>query len=140
MLQINLFRSPLNTQSETIYIEATQKAIKDCLDIDFEYALIYVNGYQVDKDYILKEDDVCTIRQTHGLITSLVTGIQAAVNGRSFTDKWDSNKKDIQKKISDWLAEGNEEPDAPTNKNVDTTTQTIPQLAGAKNVSAYGRI
>ena len=139
MLQINLFRSPLNTQSETIYIEATQKAIKDCLDIDFEYALIYVNGYQVDKDYILKEDDVCTIRQTHGLITSLVTGIQAAVNGRSFTDQWDSNKKDIQKKISDWLAEGNEEPDAPTNKNVDTTTQTIPQLAGAKNASAYGK-
>ena len=81
MLQINLFRSPLHTQSELIQIDAKEKAIKDCLDIDFEYAVIYVNGTQADKEYLLKEGDVCTVRLTYGLLT---TAIQAHNSGRTF--------------------------------------------------------
>lgn len=144
MLTINLFRSTLNTQSETILIDEKEKAIKDCLDIDFEYAIISVNGFEADKNYILKDGDVCTIRQTHGLIATafaVTEAVRAGINGRSFTEQVKEDVREVGRKIVDFISPDNigASGDATPTNNVDTTTQSIPQLQGAKNQSGYGK-
>jgi hypothetical protein len=57
---INIFRSIADTY-ETLYIEE-EKSIKEAVEADFTNAIISVNGFQQNENYVLKEGDLCTIR------------------------------------------------------------------------------
>jgi hypothetical protein len=58
---INIFRSLTDDTYETIHVEEN-KPIKEAVKADFTNAIISVNGFQKDENYILKEGDLCTIR------------------------------------------------------------------------------
>lgn len=140
---INLFRSEFVTQPKTINVE-NGKAIKDCLDIDFDYSIIYVNGFKVDKEYILKENDVCTVRQLSA--GGIASGIDSMLHGKSFEEGWHNHWNNVKRgfewfggQLHDFFFGKEDKKDEPATNNPDTTTQTIPQLAGAKNSSAYGK-
>jgi len=109
------------------------KTIKEALpDVDFENAKIAVNGNLTDENHILHDDDICAIRLfpkatavliTAGVIAGLVitNEIVRAVTGKSLIQH-------LGDALRRWLL-----PDD-TNANQETT-QSIPQLRGAKNQS-----
>lgn len=133
MSTINIFRSVFTTQPETVSI-SERKAIRDCVSLDFENSIIFVNGFQKDENYVLCDDDVCTIR---------VMPAGGTPVGDFFDFVWDKvtdfaswawgNVQDFFK----W-ALGIEEPDIPSNKARDSL-QSIPTLTGAKNQGGYNK-
>jgi hypothetical protein len=62
MSTINIFHSSLDDTHETFVIAESKTIQESFPDIDFTNAIISVNGFQQDKNYILKDDDICAIR------------------------------------------------------------------------------
>ena len=101
---------------------------------------MFVNGFQVDKEYILQEDDICTIRCYPTGVTAVVTGIAiagaVAVFGvvgneivRAFTGKGVlQHLQDFGK----WLL-GIEDPQETKQRE---QLEQVPTIKGAKNKSA----
>jgi hypothetical protein len=72
---INIFRSITDDVYETIHVEEN-KPIKEAVEADFTNAVILVNGYRQDENYVLKDGDLCTIRLfPEGDSKDWVTGI-----------------------------------------------------------------
>lgn len=63
MAVINLYKSALNSDYETIHAPSEKKICEVVKNIDFGNSLIYVNGFQRDENYVLQLNDICTIRQ-----------------------------------------------------------------------------
>lgn len=61
MCIINIFRSAYSDELETLEVESG-KTISESIDADLDNAVISVNGYEKDKDYVLADGDLCTIR------------------------------------------------------------------------------
>jgi hypothetical protein len=131
---INLYKSASDNFHEVIPV-SDSKTIKEALpDIDFKNAIIAVNGDFTDENYILKENDICSIRVfpkltalaiTAAIIVGLVitNEIVRAVTGKSllqWAGEW----------LRDWLF-----PDQGSNSNEQESLQNIPQLRGARNQS-----
>lgn len=63
-MYIKFFKSFLSNKEELVEV-TPYKRIKDneCFkDIDLTQTIIYVNGFQKDENYVLREDDICTVR------------------------------------------------------------------------------
>jgi hypothetical protein len=140
---INLFRSITDDNYETIHIEEN-KSIKEALEVDLANAVISINGHKEDENYILKDDDLCTIRLfpdgdgkdwlagAGGLLAASVLGLGigatvgalgagiASATGNSLTA---------------WLGSLGQQQQSDL-KSPDTLAK-IPQLRGAKNQSNY---
>jgi hypothetical protein len=136
---INLFRSALDDNYETIPV-SNAVAIREALpEVDFSNAVICVNGFQADDGYILRDNDICAIRLfpkdgprniAANIVFGFFTGglynvadlIVTGVTGKSILDNaLDSWFKSI-------------EPNANSATAADQL-QSIPQLRGAKNQS-----
>lgn len=63
-MYINLFKSAVTDEAERIKVNPHTriKDIPELKDLDFLHVLIYVNGFQKNANYILREKDVVTIR------------------------------------------------------------------------------
>jgi hypothetical protein len=60
---INIYRGGFTDTNYYDTIRETEnKAIKDIIRDDLDNAVIYVDGFRKDKNYILKDDELCTIR------------------------------------------------------------------------------
>ena len=138
MSTINLFRSLFETQPETFsFVE--EGAIKDLLSIDYDNAIIFVNGYQKDKDFILKNDDICTIRI-----------LPSESVGNSIGNFFKNPGKSLQN-FGNWIKDGwnytwgrikeiwSGPDDVDTTNSKDKSLESIPTLSGAKNQSGYNK-
>jgi len=104
-------------------------------EFDFDNCLIYVNGFQKDKDYVVKEDDVITVRQfasgalSVGTVVSLVgAGIILGGTGLALVLNEYNTKDD--------LSQLETSSDTTTNN---TSTKSVPSISGASNSSQYGK-
>lgn len=148
MSRINVFRSIFTTEADEFLFEE-EKKISDLIDIDFENSIIFVNGYRKDSDYILKENDVCTIRVLPGKgnpVDWFVNKGKEAVNGvknwlnnprKQFWKFWNGTWDNIGRTLYNWLTPDDNE--SLSNKTKDSL-QSIPTLAGAKNQSGYNSV
>ena len=59
---INLYRSAYTNSHDAITVNE-HIAVREALpELDFENSVIAVNGFEADENYILRDDDICTIR------------------------------------------------------------------------------
>ena len=139
MLRINLFRSIFSAEPEQNVInKADGRKICEYIKVDWKNAVIFVNGFRKDEDYILNDGDTCTIRVFPANHTKVgdALGITNTWIGNKLTGFWDWVATGARYFLRKWL--GIEEPDSPTNK--DTSLQSIPTLSGGKNQSGYGKV
>lgn len=114
----------LNSEHRTIKVEPEIK-ISEVDKLDWENCLIYVNGTQKDKDYILKDNDSVIIRQYPSSTTAIFVGLLLATavvvdlaTGKGLISYFIKNlfKQDVN--------------------DFDTgNTEQIPTISGAKNRS-----
>ena len=143
MSRINIFRSIFSNEAEELVFDE-EKKIRDLIDTDFENSIVFVNGYQKDSDYILKENDVCTIRVFPGNGSN--PGKWIVDKGKKFangvknwvTHPWMQFNKFIdgcKERLFNWLKP---DEDSTSNKS-QASLQSIPTLSGAKNQSGYNK-
>ena len=138
MLIINYFPSIFISQPEQSCINcADGRKICEYLNADWNNSVIFVNGFKKDKNYVLNDGDVCTVRVFPANHTKVgdALGITNTWFGNKLTDfsKWVG--AGFRYHLKNWL--GIEDPESPSNK--DNSLQSIPTLSGAKNQSGYGK-
>jgi hypothetical protein len=142
MSTLNIYRDAFTNKYDTIH-EDENKPIKDIVNDNLDNAVIFVDGFERDKNYILKNDELCTIRvfpndkagnsgleKFLGVITlglyTLVDHIVATATGKTILDH-------AKEGLIKWLASDQDSAQQPDE------LQSIPQLRGAKNQSAYDK-
>ena len=75
MSVVKIIKNPFDKKSETRKIHRKLCICEAVKDIDYNNALIYVNGTLRDKKYKLNSKDVCVIRQYPSGAISVGTGI-----------------------------------------------------------------
>lgn len=135
---INVFNSAFNNDYKTIIVE-DNKTISSSIKLDFENCLISVNGNKCDENYILKENDIVTIRQFpsndgYDVASWIFAPVTSVIQGFSTGDWSGSN---IVKKSLKSIFES--ESDTITTKDVGST-ESIPTISGAKNQSGAGKV
>ena len=122
---IFLYKSAFESNFQQIEVHE-RKAIRECIEIDFENSLIYVNGFKRDKDYILKENDVVTIRvfpddlgTQIAVAVIAITSVVGWIGGNIYT-----SVKYGEDLIQHWT------------KNEVENVDSLPSLSGAKNQNA----
>lgn len=118
---INLFKNAFISNFETIVVNEN-KDIKSVINIDFDNSLIFVNGKVADRNYRLKDGDICTIRcYPAGGVTIggflLFASVVAIMKG-------------IEKSLKDTTKSETNTPDE---------VITHPCISGSQNTSANGR-
>jgi hypothetical protein len=138
MSTINIFRGAFTHTFETIH-ETGNKAVQDVVKDNLDNAVIFVDGFRKDKNYILKDDALCTIRLfpngkpggggleiTLGILTlgayTLADSIVVAAKGRTILSY-------AKEALVKWLF-GDTDTNSPQQPD---PLQSIPQLRGAKN-------
>lgn len=136
---INVFNSAFNNDYKIIAVEENHK-ISEFVKLDFKNCLISVNGKKCDEEYIVKENDIITIRQfpsnedvMYSIGAWLLTPVSSIIQGFS-TGDW-TGFKGTKKSLRD-MFEGEQE----TIKATNGTTESIPTISGAKNQSGAGRV
>lgn len=127
----------LSNKQTPIEVKAGQTIREALPDIDLENAIILINGRKVDAEYILKENDVVTIRQTPAgtvavvvtLVVVAVVAVTAAVVGGIAAYK--------AKKAAEKAKEELEKVKKLTNK---PEIDNRPFLRGASNTAATGNL
>lgn len=135
---INVFNSAFNNDYKTIIVE-DNKTISSSIKLDFENCLISVNGDKCDENYILKENDIVTIRQFpsndgYDVASWIFAPVTSVIQGFSTGDWSGSN---IVKKSLKSIFES--ESDSITTNDVGST-ESIPTISGAKNQSGAGKV
>lgn len=135
---INVFNSAFNNDYKTIIVE-DNKTISSSIKLDFENCLISINGNKCDENYILKENDIVTIRQFpsndgYDVASWIFAPVTSVIQGFSTGDWSGSN---IVKKSLKSIFES--ESDSITTKDVGST-ESIPTISGAKNQSGAGKV
>ena len=135
---INLFRSAFDQIPESIIVESNV-SINEALKFDYENSIIAVNGNEVDEDYILRDNDVCTIREFPKATAVGITALTVGITAGTFFVANEIVKAASGKSIGAWIKEGLMKwlaPDASdTAANSAESLESIPQLRGAKNQS-----
>ena len=139
MSRIITFNGLIQDKHEINEVESGKK-IKDyvCLkNYDFDNTIIFVNGYKQNKDYVLKDNDVCAVRQMEGTVAAGVIGGIIAV--AAVTASINPLRKKIEKGLNNLADVING-----TTTN-DTTSEyqqvsTIPTLSGGRNSSQYDSV
>jgi len=136
---INIYHSVIDNSYDTIKIDNNISIRQALPKLDYENSLIYVNGFEVDENYILKYNDICTIRKfptgkpgsspleifLNFITFGLYTFADMIVSGATGKTIGQHAKEGLLK----WLA-----PDA-LDTNTADSLEPIPQLRGAKNQS-----
>ena len=142
-----IYENQFDSKYKAVSVEPNHK-IKDypvIKDFELEHCLVYVNGFQKDENYILRDEDVCTIRQfSAGAVTAFIVvstvlitylaadNITKAVTGKHIHEHlnkalgWD---KDDDLSLS---TEG-------INVVERQTVTNVPSISGGKNQSQYGK-
>jgi hypothetical protein len=134
MSTINIYHGAFTNIYETIH-ETENRAIKDIVKDDLDNAVVFVDGFRKDKNYILKDNELCTIRLFPKapvvaivipvLSAILYAGIVVAVVGGAAALFWN--------KLVDYSGNKKDSPQQPD------PLESIPQLRGAKNQSGIDK-
>ena len=158
MITVTIYKSTLDDTREIKRIEKSTTIKELFPDVDFTNSIISVNGYRQDENYLLADEDVCTIRLfpegdakdwLAGAIIGLLAGLTTVVTFGAALGVWAAVgviaggiavgalgfgiASAAGWSICDWLS-----PDVPDMKSPDALEQ-IPQLRGAKNQSNIGK-
>ena len=130
---VKIIKNPFNAEEETLKVKAKTR-IKDIEGLDENNIIAFVNGTHKDGDYLLRNGDVCVIRQfpsnqkaleitlnfaTFGLYT-IADAIYKGVTGEKILDKYFAKNESLS-------------------NNDDDKITNLPSLAGSKNMSALGK-
>ena len=75
--RVSIFESAFNDEHRTIRVESGLR-IHEIENLDWENCLIFANGDEVTKDYVLKENDIVSIRQFPSNSSGAQTALQVA--------------------------------------------------------------
>ena len=144
---VKIIKNPFDTNIEENVIKVKAKTcLKDIEGIDPKNLVAYVNGEHVNNDYVLKNGDVCVIRQypssDNGLgaggvvlnfltfgIYGLADAITKGVSGKHIGEH-------VKEGLANWLMPKS---DGVTNQGRDKI-ETLPSVSGSKNQSAFGKV
>ena len=145
MFTINLFEDIFTTVPKQLEFEYKGKPIEKLIDEDLKNAVIYVNGFQKDETYVLKDNDICTIRiapsgfNLKAALTGTVIGFFTAgpigALGGFFAGGWWWNSDYRKNFFKSLFGVENQQ----TNNTDIASTKTIPTLSGAKNQSGFDK-
>jgi hypothetical protein len=143
MAVITIFRNPFSSEFEQISI-LESIAIKDAVKFDIDNSLIFVNGFNRKENYILKEDDVCLIREFPGDPITFTAAVAATFvvyfivdefvgyfSGTGLTER-------IINGVKSWIGTKGATDLADTEST--ESLEKIPQLKGAKNQTGLGKV
>ena len=141
---VKIIKNPFDTSIEENITKVKAKTcVKDIQGVDQNNLVAYVNGEHVTNDYILKNGDVCVIRQYPSAVTTTAVAIGVAagvfaltvaeaisygVSGRSLGEN-------IKQGLQNWLL-----PKSNGVTNDREQIETLPSLSGSKNQSAFGKV
>jgi hypothetical protein len=159
---INLFRNSFEDIYETIHVE-DGKPINETINADFTNAVIGVNGFLQDENYILQEGDLCTIRlfpegdakdwfAGAGIGGSIALGVMGIISLAAGPIGWAALGIGLAIGVGvgalgtgiasaagyslvGWLGDLGKQPDLKSPESI----KGIPQLRGAKNQSNYNK-
>lgn len=136
MATITIFRNPFSAEKEQLRI-CEPMAVKDAMKFDAERSLVFVNGTKRDGSWILKEDDVCLIREyPDGLTAVLITAVSiiAAYVIADAIVQGVTGQSIAEHVLLDWMGRDD------TKDASDTESlKKIPQLNGAENQSGLDK-
>lgn len=136
---INVFNSAFNNDYKTIIVE-DNKTISSSIKLDFENCLISVNGNKCDENYILKENDIVTIRQfpsndTAVTVANWVLDPLGSLIVGATTGHWEGTALGLKNVAIEAIADLFKQDNKTTG-----TTEKIPTISGAKNQSGAGKV
>ena len=136
---INVFNSAFNNDYKTIIVE-DNKTISSSIKLDFENCLISVNGNKCDENYILKENDIVTIRQfpsndTAVTVVNWVLDPLGSLIVGATTGHWEGTALGLKNVAIEAIADLFKQDNKTTG-----TTEKIPTISGAKNQSGAGKV
>lgn len=136
---INVFNSAFNNDYKTIIVE-DNKTISSSIKLDFENCLISVNGNKCDENYILKENDIVTIRQfpsndTAVTVVNWVLDPLGSLIVGATTGHWEGTALGLKNVVIEAIADLFKQDNKTTG-----TTEKIPTISGAKNQSGAGKV
>ena len=138
MAIINIIRNLETDERETIDAESGNPLFRTVDKIDWENSLIIANGNNVDKNYIIKDDDIISIKQypsndtTKEVLQWVFFPIPKLI--KLGVDKYIENQ--VEKKIGDFKDSLTSQNNAVN--NLSQTTQ-LPSIRGASNQNANGK-
>lgn len=152
---VNVYKSAFNTDVETIKI-CNEVAIKEVVDLDLDNCIVYVNGFQQNGNYILKDKDVCTIRQfpkgssSSSTVTDVIgwmfdpigSAVSAHIhkNGHSsLTNAIDDIKEAIADSITDSMKDSISSSSVSASETDSVSVSSSPSISGSKNQSLLGK-
>lgn len=113
--------------------------------MNYAYCIIFVNGFKKDEHYILKEGDICTVRQMSGAVTGAIIGGVILTAGISAIGvgvaKNEMNKslEEMQKDTNAKLAQLESQYAQNNVKSEYEPVSSIPTISGGRNQSQYGK-
>lgn len=136
---INVFNSAFNNDYKTIIVE-DNKTISSSIKLDFKNCLISVNGNKCDENYILKENDIVTIRQfpsndTAVTVVNWVLDPLGSLIVGATTGHWEGTALGLKNVAIEAIADLFKQDNKTTG-----TTEKIPTISGAKNQSGAGKV
>lgn len=136
---INVFNSAFNNDYKTIIVE-DNKTISSSIKLDFENCLISVNGNKCDENYILKENDIVTIRlfpsnDTAVTVVNWVLDPLGSLIVGATTGHWEGTALGLKNVAIEAIADLFKQDNKTTG-----TTEKIPTISGAKNQSGAGKV
>ena len=136
---INVFNSAFNNDYKTIIVE-DNKTISSSIKLDFENCLISVNGNKCDENYILKENDIVTIRQfpsndTAFTVANWILDPLGSLIVGATTGHWEGTVIGLKNAAIEAIADLFKQDNKTTG-----TTEKIPTISGAKNQSGAGKV
>lgn len=122
---------------------------KNCKDLPYDNSIIFVNGNKVDKNYVLKKNDLCTIRLCQTGISASAIGaaivavakvVAVALAVYVATDMvvYLCSGKHLIDHIKGWLVSWLKS-DMDGADSEQTELETIPCISGAKNQTNYNK-
>lgn len=144
MMFVNLFENAFTSDYKKLEVENNSSILEIAKNnnLDLENCLIFVNGSQKTSNYILKENDVCTIRQFPGAATvatvlfasvatlvsvELVKGAVSVISGGKYGG---------EPLINSFLPKSTDVNVANTQQNA---SMNLPSINGASNQKALGK-
>ena len=137
MSVVKIINNPFDKKSETRKIHRKLCICEAVKDIDYNNALIYVNGTLRDKNYKLNSKDVCVIRQYPS--ASVSVGAIVALSFLTFAITDVVVEAVTGKTIGEHALNSILTPQINNNDNKNVSITQLPTLAGSRNQSALGK-
>ena len=140
---VQIIKNPFEKSKTNLFHVKDGTTVKDIDGYDKINSVVYVNGKNVDENYVLNEDDCCVIRQYPSAVSTTVVTVLAitAITATSVLIADSAVKvfspahKGIFERIIDKYLP---KTDSLDNKNPQQITN-LPSISGSKNQSALGK-